>query len=462
MHANGSSWQVAYQLYFSSKPITFIFCLRIISQYSAILKPVIEVLQSVQVEFPVQMHVQKLFSVVKTHRETPQVTICSKVNKSLEYKQYIISKGIFNSRHYDHVLGLDQHLRNLETNMMSNDIKACKMFVFRQYLGDNDSSSFSNVVKNKSYGDYIIEKLWLLLAVLAIIRNRKTTISFFNNLVWQRCPKATITKRKIIEISVYSSILNYNHGFSSSSCSFKTIGFPGAPFVWTDTHDDLMIREILVIEPYKYKRGSTKRGDAWTKISDILNSIESPKFRVNQRAVIDRFNLLEKSFKKKMSDEEKLSGISPPDLTDTEIGIQEIIDKANIFDNDDAAKNNIEKVQAEEIRRRCLETFAEIKSRNNDGNDTISFLMQQSKTNSDLKKEELKIKVSALEPQREQMENKSLLMAQQQSIYSSMMEQLHEQNVIQQQNQQQLMVSLMQSQQQQTQLFSALIEKLNN
>ena len=49
--------------------------------------------------------------------------------------------------------------------------------------------------------------------------------------------------------------------------------------------------------------------------------------------------------KKKMSDEEKLSGISPPDLTDTEIGIQEIIDKANVVENDDAVKNNIEKVK---------------------------------------------------------------------------------------------------------------------
>ena len=80
---------------------------------------------------------------------------------------------------------------------------------------------------------------------------------------------------------------------------FMLFFFCRAPFVWTDAHDELLVREILVIEPYKCKRGSAKRGDAWTEISDVLNLIENPKFRVNQRAIRDRFNLLEKSFKKK-------------------------------------------------------------------------------------------------------------------------------------------------------------------
>ena len=103
-------------------------------------------------------------------------------------------------------------------------------------------------------------------------------------------------------------------------------------------------------------------------------------------------------------------------------------------------------VQAEERGRRYWETFAETSLRNNDGNskkskkvrgrgsDTMSFLMQQSETNAQLKKDELKIKVSALELQREQMENQSLLITQQQSIYSAMMKQLQKQTLMQHQN----------------------------
>ena len=92
--------------------------------------------------------------------------------------------------------------------------------------------------------------------------------------------------------------------------------------VWTDTHDELLIREILTVEPYKFKHGSPKRGESWNQIADILNDIEDPMFRVNQRSVCDHYTALEKAFKKKMADEEKGSGICPSDLTDLEIALQ--------------------------------------------------------------------------------------------------------------------------------------------
>ena len=43
--------------------------------------------------------------------------------------------------------------------------------------------------------------------------------------------------------------------------------------------------------------------------ADILNSIASPRFRVSQRSVRERFKTLEKNFTKKMANEEKESGI---------------------------------------------------------------------------------------------------------------------------------------------------------
>ncbi|XP_047141462.1 zinc finger MYM-type protein 1-like [Hydra vulgaris] len=61
MHANGCTRQVAHQLYCSSKSSTFIFCFHIISQYSAILEPVTQALQAVQVDLPeVQLQIQKI------------------------------------------------------------------------------------------------------------------------------------------------------------------------------------------------------------------------------------------------------------------------------------------------------------------------------------------------------------------------------------------------------------------
>ena len=52
-------------------------------------------------------------------------------------------------------------------------------------------------------------------------------MSSFNGFIWQRCPKATFTARKILEIAVYSSILNYNDGFTSLRYVFKMLGFTG-------------------------------------------------------------------------------------------------------------------------------------------------------------------------------------------------------------------------------------------
>ena len=52
----------------------------------------------------------------------------------------------------------------------------------------------------------------------------------FNGLIWEQCPEAAYTSRKIFETSVFSSVLNYNDGFSSSSCIFKMLGFPAGVY----------------------------------------------------------------------------------------------------------------------------------------------------------------------------------------------------------------------------------------
>ena len=94
---------------------------------------------------------------------------------------------------------------------------------------------------------------------------------------------------------------------------------------WTREHESFLMREILTVDPFQYKQSTVKRGQAWTQIADFLNSIASPQFRVSQRLVHEIFTTLEKNFTKKMANEEKASGINPPNLTQNEQGIEEII-----------------------------------------------------------------------------------------------------------------------------------------
>ena len=53
------------------------------------------------------------------------------------------------------------------------------------------------------------------------------------------------------------------------------------PMEWTREHDSFLIRDILTIDLFQYKHSTVKRGQAWTQIADILNSITSPQFRVS-------------------------------------------------------------------------------------------------------------------------------------------------------------------------------------
>ncbi|XP_047125152.2 uncharacterized protein LOC124807361 [Hydra vulgaris] len=88
MHANGCIRQVAHQLYCSSNSSTFIFCLHIISQYSAILEPVTQALQAVQVDLPeVQLQVQKLLNVVKLHRGESNIYFKDNFEKTAQLAQ---------------------------------------------------------------------------------------------------------------------------------------------------------------------------------------------------------------------------------------------------------------------------------------------------------------------------------------------------------------------------------------
>ena len=78
----------------------------------------------------------------------------------------------------------------------------------------------------------------------------------------------------------------------------KTALFYSQAMRWTDEHDILLLREVLLCEPYKHEHGSTERGRVWEQIAETLNQIQQPVFRVSQRSVRDHFKTLYDNYKK--------------------------------------------------------------------------------------------------------------------------------------------------------------------
>ena len=184
----------------------------------------------------------------------------------------------------------------------------------------------------------------------------------------------------------------------------------------------------------------------------------------------DRFTLLEKTFRKKIRDEEKGSGISPPELTENEIAIQEIIEKTDeaalhFNENSDNAKQDADKKKAEEMRKMSMETYCETRKRSSSidddespkskrsrgsGSETVAFLKSKAEQDAELRQVELKLKKDEIDVQR-----------QQQRALADIINQMANQQKTTQQQQHQMMLAQMQGQQQQNQLFAALIEKLS-
>ena len=179
---------------------------------------------------------------------------------------------------------------------------------------------------------------------------------------------------------------------------------------WSNQHDIMLCRNVLLVEPYNHKFGSRERGNAWDVIVTELNNLQQPKFTVTKRAVRDRYNLLLTNFKQEERERERASGIN---VEETEIDtlLFEIMDKskeaARIHDDESENKKKSmekEKESAAEQRQRAMETFAESRKRNSEGSsneskkqrrtssDTLSYLREKSEQEFELRERELKVR----------------------------------------------------------------------
>ena len=138
---------------------------------------------------------------------------------------------------------------------------------------------------------------------------------------------------------------------------------------WTFQHDVMLCREILVVEPFRFKHGSRERGQAWEKIANSLNDIERPKFNVDQRAVRDHFLKLERAYRRKMAQEERASGINTEN-TELDDAMEEIVKKSQAAEEeqgkmDESKRKNVEmeKATAESVRKSSMERLRETRER---------------------------------------------------------------------------------------------------
>ena len=182
--------------------------------------------------------------------------------------------------------------------------------------------------------------------------------------------------------------------------------------VWTDVKDELLCREILLCEPYKFKARTKERENVWKIIANNLNIMADKNFAVDQRAVRERFTLIAEKFEKKIKEQEKASGIAPPELSKLEQALEEIISRMREAHHEvDANDSKIgdDKRKAEDVRQKALETFAQTKKRKSlgldddetltsskrsrsAGTDTLIYLREKSENDQRLKEEELELK----------------------------------------------------------------------
>ena len=117
------------------------------------------------------------------------------------------------------------------------------------------------------------------------------------------------------------------------------------------------------------QKGSFERGEVWGNIACHLGRSSDPVFRVTQRSVRDRYLLLDRRFRKKVSEDEKASGTSP-EPSEEDVMMEEIIslfDEADRLNDCKKKKIQEEASQAEEMRNMSLETFKQSQERSQDG-----------------------------------------------------------------------------------------------
>ena len=64
-----------------------------------------------------------------------------------------------------------------------------------------------------------------------------------------------------------------------------------SPMSWTEKQDDTVCKQILVIEPFRYRPRTNKSVSPWNKVAGELNKMTCLQMKVDHRFVRDSFSL---------------------------------------------------------------------------------------------------------------------------------------------------------------------------
>ena len=243
--------------------------------------------------------------------------------------------------------------------------------------------------------------------------------------------------------------------------------------VWNVSMDEMLLREVLLYEPYQYKRKTTESGNAWKAIANTLMNCQEVFSSIDTRATRERFNLILSKRQAEVRSEEKATGISP-DETEKSRLLDEIIEQIaeceRTLESKATAAVNDKKI-GENVRLLAMESFGESKKRkaedNGDeeksaggtsskrgrtSNETLNYLKEIAEQKDKKVEEDLRTRNEQMDFEREKMRQDR---------------ELREQEIKNQRDFNIMMMNQMQAerqaaQQQNTQLMAALVNCMQN
>ena len=177
---------------------------------------------------------------------------------------------------------------------------------------------------------------------------------------------------------------------------------------WTNNHDIALAREVLLLEPYRYKARTVERGKVWQKIADNLNSHAVLRFLVTKKSVREHLKLLLDKYRARIQKERRDSGVEVEE-TELDQALEEINEKWEAAEEQDILllnnkkKTEEDRAMGEEVRMRACEKLSETVKRKGEsegssepkkkrsrkgGNDTIEFLREKANIDMAMKQEQ--------------------------------------------------------------------------
>ena len=131
------------------------------------------------------------------------------------------------------------------------------------------------------------------------------------------------------------------------------------PIYWSKDHDLLLVREVLIVDPYSQPKGIRERVKLWEEIALNLSAVSEPRFLVSMRSVRDHVSLvLIKRHKRKVAEERKGSGIAVDEPSEFDAAIEEISEKAEAAERDQQMISEGKKANAEKEKKQAEDTRA--------------------------------------------------------------------------------------------------------